>query len=303
MKILFLDFRNAGWFFKVNYDDTDYVFNIGHQTQPNKDGVSGIKRVDYNKRFKEPITVHQISNVLHVLFGERPSASLRETAINPIPEIKEIARSGWLKIDPYYFVAEKQRKIIFSEKLRTKKAVWNSWNPTNPKLSWSMMERFLGQPLYQDLLEVVRENIVSTDPINTCFDNIVEELHNKYFTSQNVKLFVDKLKKHNKTPLFNAILKVKESKLSAFNARPATMLTTFSGISELVRLSGKIIIPIENEFWVDKMKNSQGVAKILDGGLVTINRLVSEYDFSEEHIDGFTKISDISDEIISKNKK
>ncbi len=28
--------------------------------------------------YKEPVTVHQVSNVLHVLFGERPKPSIRE---------------------------------------------------------------------------------------------------------------------------------------------------------------------------------------------------------------------------------
>jgi hypothetical protein len=37
-----------------------------------------------NSSFKETITVHQISNVLHVLIGEKPVPSFRKTFMNEI---------------------------------------------------------------------------------------------------------------------------------------------------------------------------------------------------------------------------
>ncbi len=59
MYILTLDFKNAGWFYNQKFDDKDFVFDLNGQTN----------RKSFNKKYKEPITVYQISNVLHMYYS------------------------------------------------------------------------------------------------------------------------------------------------------------------------------------------------------------------------------------------
>lgn len=289
MKILILDFKNAGWFhrnlFKF-FNEKDFVFDLNGQ----------IKRQDFKKQYAEPITVNQISNVLHVLFGERPSASLRKTHIQEVAEIRKIALNGWIKIEDYCFENKKGNVTFFKEKLRTKKSIWNSWEKSNTLLYWKRIENFLEEELYNEFLEVIKSVLHTNNPIEISLSKTIEILHHNHLNNEELKVFLEKLKSKSKTPLYNTI-KDGNFKNTDFNKNPRTMMTTNSGVSELVRLSGKIIIPIEDEKWIEKLKNSNGFARILDGGLVTVNSIIPDYNFYEESIIGFKEIKNISTEL------
>jgi hypothetical protein len=289
MKILVLDFRNAGWFYKnvSKYDEKDFVFDLNGK----------IKRKDLKKQYIEPITSHQVSNVLHVLFGERPSASLRKTHIKEIPEIKTMALEGWLKINDFCIKSKKENITFFKEKVRTKKAVWNSWEPNNTLLYWKRIELFLGEELYEEFIQLIKLVLKVENPTNTFLTKTIEIIHDNFLEDKDIQNFLEKLAKNGKTPLCDTI-KNKNFKNSEFNKNSRTMITINSGISELIRLSGKIIIPIKDEKWIERLKKSQGVARILDGGLVTVYDLLDMYDFNDAYIIGFKKISEISNELI-----
>ena len=131
------------------------------------------------------------------------------------------------------------------------------------------------------------------------------------FHLQNPKIInlLDDLISNKKTPLYNTIIydnyggqinwKNEEYVSNTdFNKAPNILLTTNFGISSLIRLYGKIIVPIPDDKWITKLKNSPGVATILDGGLVTVNDFKSEIYYSEADLFGFVKVSDISTELI-----
>lgn len=293
MKILILNFENAGWFHKKPFFYDDFMFD--------QDGQ--VKRSDNKKQYKEPITVHQVSNMLHVLFGERPSASLRRTLIKEIPEIKEIALNSWIKINDYCFTNNNGKITFFEEKLKTKKAVWNSWSPNNTLLYWDRIEKFLEKELYEDFVELVKKIFKTSNPCEKTLMKVIESLHNNFLENEDVKVFLEKLKASGKSPLYYTIkdFELKDGRLknSDFNKNSRIMQTVCGGVAGFIRLNGKIIVPIEDEKWIEKMRMSQGFATILDGGFVTIEAVLNEYEFYDEHVFGFTKMNEISDELLN----
>lgn len=294
MKFLSLDFKNAGWFFKdvQKFDNKDFVFDL-EGTQSRK---------SFNKQYKEPITVHQINGMLHVLFGERPPSSLRKTFIEEIPEIREMANNGWLKINTYSYLNKSGGFSYYYEKMRTKKSIYNSTEKCNSMLYWKRMERFLEQPLYDEFVDIIK-TVLNIGPTKINFIETIKMLRN-HLNDPNVKIILDKLLKNKKTPLYNIITKDiywDENGYKGntdFNANPLIMIRTNSAVTEIVRLSGKIIIPINDDKWVDRLSNFPGVATILDGGLVTIDSLKDDYEYFDSDFLGFKKISEISDELI-----
>jgi len=298
MRILILDFRNAGWFHKETYEynKRDVVSDIDGRRQ----------RSEFNKQYKEPITVHHVSNMLHVLFGERPSASLRKTYIQPIREIKEMAEKGWIKISDYSITNEKGKKTLFQEKLRTKKSAWNSWSKSNTLLYWERIKNFLEDELYNEFISLLKKIYQVEDPTIETLENVLTHVHNNMLDNPDVKEFMKKLIKNGKTPLYN-VLTSGNIKNSEFNQYKSTVsniafkvgMTINSGITDFIRLSGQIIIPIEDEKWIDKLKDFQGVANILDGGIVKINKIIPEYEFSLDYVIGFEEIKNISDELLN----
>ena len=289
MKILILDFKNAGWFHRdvSKYDEKDFVFDL--------DGK--VSRRDLKKQYVEPINPNHISNVLHVLFGERPSASLRRTYIKEIPEIKNIALKGWIKLDDYFIINKNGKKIFFSETIKTKKSVSDSWDNNNCLLHWKRIEMFLGEEMFAQLLTLTKELFNNQNITHTKLEDVLKKIHYNYLQDARTTEFLNILKKNDKTPLYNTI-KNGKFKNTDFNKNPKTFLTTNGGVNEIVRLRGKIIIPLEDEKWLEKLKNSPGIATILDGGLVTINSIINDYEFYEDQLIGFRKINEISTELI-----
>jgi len=287
MKYLILDFKNAGWFQRdlSKYDEKDIVVD-----------VNGKRKRD--KQYKEPITPNHVSNMLHVLLGERPAASLRETHIKEIPEIRQIALNGWIKINDFSLKSKKDKVMFFKEKLRTKKAVWDSWDTSNCLLSWNRIKRFLEDDLYNEFIQLLKKIYQVENPTIETLENVLIYTHNNMLDNPDVKDFLNKLKCSGKTPLYN-VLTSGNIKNTAFNMNARTTLTINSGVSDIIRLSGQIIVPIE-EKWIQKLKNSQGIAKILDGGLVTVRELISEFEFSNDIAFGFTPINTISTELLNK---
>ena len=292
MKILILDFENAGWFNKNLNFDKDIVLDLNGQTN----------RSSIKKQFKEPITKHQISNVLHVLFGERPTPSLRESIFTPIREIQDIANNSYLKVDKYYELTNDNKKMTFSEFLVTNKAVWNSTEKKRSLLYWRRIKKFLEENMYNDYISTLTE-VLKENPVNKPFIKSVITIRKYHMSDSRIIDLLLRLKKTKKTPLYNIFLDSKYWDGDKyipnidFNSNVRIALKTIRGVSRIVRLSGKIIVPIENK-WLEKLKHNTGVATILDGGVVTINSIKSEYDFSDQELFGFEKVGEISDELV-----
>ena len=95
MKYLILEFNNAGFF--INHRGTkDKIYDIdGSRKRSNQDN------------FEEPIHVNHISNMIHVLFGERPAPSNRFTFYGRVDYLFEKAQNSFIKIETYLFYNQK----------------------------------------------------------------------------------------------------------------------------------------------------------------------------------------------------
>ena len=83
---LILKFRNAG-LFRKHFNTKDKIWDI--------DGSRDRKD---EPEFVEPITVHQVSNMLHVLFGERPKSTVRKSAYDRLEYYFDKASDSYIKI-------------------------------------------------------------------------------------------------------------------------------------------------------------------------------------------------------------
>jgi hypothetical protein len=88
-KFLFLEFKNAG-FFKKHKRTKDKIFDLS-STRNRKD----------EEEFEEPITYFQVSNILHVLFGERPVPSIRESLYSRNEYLVQKSLNSYIKINSY----------------------------------------------------------------------------------------------------------------------------------------------------------------------------------------------------------
>ena len=141
MKYLKLGFRDAGFF--RSPDTKDYVLDI-----------DGQKKRGTCKRYVSPITSHHISNMLHVLMGERPKASLRKTLIERQEDIFEIANNSYLKIDSFV-ASNKNGEYYPGESITTKKTVFNSyWKKPSP-IYWKRIENLLDSELSTQFIDLL----------------------------------------------------------------------------------------------------------------------------------------------------
>lgn len=143
-----------------------------------------------NSKQNVSISVNQISNVLHVLLGERPRPSYRETKVNIpiIPEIFEMANQSFIKIDTPLTLQigkTKYNKKMFypREIIHTNKNVKNSYKDKEKSyITWEILKVFLGDDLYSETLNCFRSvldyNFENDTAIKT-FDKIIKIMSSK----------------------------------------------------------------------------------------------------------------------------
>ena len=280
-KILHIKFRNAKLFIKDN-GTKDFVFNVGGYGK-RKDRVNG--------NFVEPITVHQVSNLLHVLMGERPVPSFRKSFYPRVENIFNIAQNGYLKIDtPTEVVKRKDGEVtqFIGEVTTLNKSAWDSWTkPSN--IQWYKIEKYFGEELFKEFITKMNKAVgynVTHKPFMELL-NITNKFEGNLFDDILEFLLINK-----KTPIINFITK------DVCNISEVTMNyrtlgeTVVRGIDNAKFLSGEIYLPMDDEY-INKLKVN--TATILDGGLATIVDVIDSDDFYESDIVDFSKISDISD--------
>lgn len=272
MKYLKLKFRNAG-FFTVTNKTSDFVFDLN--------GKRKRKDVFLGKQQKVSISVNQVSNMLHVLMGERPSATYRETNIKRMEDIFDIANNSYIKIDnPRFFNKITNKSYYQSEVIMTRKSAWNSFKPSPDLVHWERVKNFLTDDyddcsLFNHMVFIFSRVLgydVLSKPSHEVFDILREDYkHNKELIE--IKIL---LRSKNKTP----IIKLLEGGYNGgymMNSNSRTLLTINSGVDRITRLSGSIFVPID-DFHVEKIRNFSGTATLLDGGFVWIEDLVEDYE-------------------------
>lgn len=260
-----LKFQNAK-LFRTNKGTKDKSFSI---IEGNKDRKGLVQ-------FAEPITVFQISNMLHCLFGERPVPSHRHSFYSKSEYLFKKAEDSMVTINNYTRLNTNTNKTEFiGESFSTKKAVYNSYN-ANAVITWSIVKRYCGEHFDWVLGNI--NTILNDETTKFTFVEVVNKL--RLDTSDKTTLF-NGLKNRRLTAIYSYYLLDKNS--SDLTKKFETALTIVNGIEKVVKLSGEVIVPINKDDMI-KLQNSKGTAKILDGGLVYIDEIIprSQFEYEED---------------------
>lgn len=274
-QFLILDFQNAKWFqAKIKADGTSYQdttdksFDYGKNIE--------IKRANLSC-YKEPITVHQISNMLHVLFNERPVPKNRTISYGRIEYLFDKALQSYLRINELGKNEEKKGDTVIvkydTEVSHIKKSLHDSFGKY--QLTWVFIKRYLRK--YVDgvaddsIYDEFRRILKSMNIDESLSVEEVSAITHKSYAPELTAFLVD-LSEKGKTPMRNAFIgDKKHNKISftGFGQSKTTPIMVNTGVDEIVRLSGRIAVPVNNDD-IEKLRGTKGCARILEDGLVTI---------------------------------
>jgi hypothetical protein len=279
-KYLILNFKNAG-LFKVDKKKPtrDYIFDIG-----------GKRERALEKTFVEPITVYQVSNMLHALFGERPKPSLRTTVYNFVPYYFEKAQNSYIKIDNYKILKQDGSEDFISETIHVKKAVFNSWNKKT-NLYWAKIEKALSEKEIYDFFIETISGVLKKNVLKQSFYETMKELV-PFRQDPRIQNLISYLREKQKNPVAVLFDDIKDSGINA--TKNKTAVTVNNGVEQIIKLRGTIIVPVNDNDLI-KLSSSKGCATLLEGGIVYINKIDSGNRIS---IEGFTQLKNISTEKI-----
>jgi hypothetical protein len=289
MKTLVICFKNAGVFLYPQYSsDRIYIGNEGYK----RDSIKHIRPSLKDDGSKYPplatLDTRHVSNMLHVLAGERPVPSLVPTIIKRNEDIYNIAKESYVKID-----------LVAEEKKTVRKAIPNSFNPsTSPMflngkitqvrgglLYHERIRQSLGDILYENFLAVVKE--VGGDPKNFTGVECIELL-NKNNLKSSVKKFYEQCQDNNKTSFYNLIAPNGNSASTTFGSSTScklNMLLVNSGVEVIRKYAGEIQCPVPENL-LHLFRRGSGFARILEGGFCKIIRVDDWY---ECNISGYEK--------------
>lgn len=278
------------------------------------------------------ISVNQISNVLHVLLGERPRPSYRETKVNIpiIPEIFEMANQSYIKIDTPLTLQigkTKYNKKMFypREIIHTNKNVKNSYRDKNGSyFTWEILKVFLGVEIYNKTISIF-EDVLGYSPTTKKAMDTVEDIRKIMSKDDNVKSFLSYLESMERFSFKNAIDHILSNcnnsllllckELIDNNKTPfAKLLMGYEKSTEINKISdlrilatnvrgiepnfrkvyGELLIPL-TDYGVKKLNNGMGISRILDGGMVWIDNLLNPEDINMYELESYIKINDLEE--------
>jgi hypothetical protein len=284
-KYIKLEFCNAKLFTK-DIKTKDFVANLDLNSK-GKIIFTHSRRADEKiSSFREPVTVHQISNALHTLIGERPIPSFRKTFYKRNEDVFNLALSSFINIDsPTIKVKRKGEDFVefIPELIKLDKSVWNSWaKPKN--IHWFKIKKYMNEH-FDEFVELMNQAL-GYNVLSKPFESIAGLSK----TNENLSAVIDFLLEKKKTPIINFLNK-DDADRSEITKNSILGETISSGIDNANFLSGEIIVPY-NEAFVNKIiKNA---TNILDGGYVEIVGVF----YADElgNIDDFKPVRDISTE-------
>ena len=303
-KYLILEFDNAKLFPKdETSNNKDKVIENNLIIKNGVISVTKAKRTNRNEmlNFVEPITVNQISNALHVFFGERPVPSFRNVFYSKVDKIYEMAMNSYLNISSLKINKSKENNEteFISEFFQTAKSVNNSYTTSDStNMSWETIRKYLlkkviidgkdetSNEYYIEFINIMKyifgEKITSERFV---------DVREKILTIQNDKLdsFLIKMNENKNGALYK-YLKKSDTSPSVLTAKKTSLQTNIRGTYSFKNLKGIIYVPVSDE---DILKLRRNTVRILDGGLL---RIVEVKDGNYLHIDGFRKVSEITTE-------
>ncbi len=287
-KYIKLAFTNAKLFPK-NIKTKDVVTNVSID----KKGKILLTHSKRNERsitsFKEPITVHQISNMLHTLIGERPIPSFRNVFYEKDESVFDLAYNSMIKFNsPKSKITrvDVEIELFISETTKINKASWNSWTkPTS--IQWFKIKKYMG-PNFDEFISLLNEAL----GYDSTSKKFMEFINLQNTLGEKLNPIIDFLKINNKTPIINFFTK-ENVDLSEITKNGALGETVNSGVDSTYFLDGEILVPYSDDFIKRLIKNT---TNILDGGFVEILGVFNEYELYDT--ENFIPVSTISDEKI-----
>ena len=295
MYYLHLKFRNCGL---IQCDSS-----MGKSTSPHLErdkhliGENVIDDKNFGHDLSNPIPYTLLSNVLHVLCGEIPVPTKRQSLYERIPLLDEIAKQSFVKFDNPISVNQ-YGKIEGAEFFQTQKWHWNSTLPISQNFvlydgsvktvsgfyNWNMFKRNVKNKENREIILNFIESIIHVDPRSLTLENTVTELSKYWRTSEfanSLQAFLEDNKSICSMPWLNVLFNIEAT---GSNTAPlsSTPLTVSKGVGKIAYTNGEIICPIENEEVCEAIiNNGVGSATLLENGFVYVVGLEKYHPYGE----------------------
>ena len=290
-------------FLILKFDDAK-LYKTNKWTKDKIFDMLGSKRRD--RFFIEPITRYQVSNVLHVLFNERPVPSRKACFYEKNEYYFNKALNSFIKYDRSYSqLNERGERIKHTQVRSLTSPLFNSWKKT-VSANWKMLRILLGKENYDWFLDSLR-NIFNIEPTNFTFNEVTKKLNGvmkKYNLDRSsesilaadgdnpeIAFFQELYNRNLASTLVYRFHDPKSSKITS--TKDALLLTINNYIEVCEKYSGRIMVPINDDDYTFLKEKSKGVATILDGGFVWIEGVV---DANFADLEGYIPVKDISTE-------
>lgn len=286
MKYLKVVFEDAA-LFRNNKSTKDVVLL-------SRNGGTANRLDTQNENYEEPITVFQVSNLIHVLFGERPVPTFRNVFYKPIEYYLNKASESYLFVETFNkYNKNKDCYIDNTETIQTKKSVWNSFTKS-VDINWFVIKKYMRNKygtsdLYSEFIKAS----------NTLFGIDVEkmpfcELRKLYLSGEyDTTYILDMLNSNKKTGLSNYLRDPNKTggEITTHYIN-GTRRTYNNGLDKVSVINGSMLIPMY-ESDIDRLKIvSPGTSTILDGGLIYIDGVYDDYELDELY--KYKKVGEIS---------
>lgn len=277
-KALVIKFKNAG-IFPYSRWSSDKMYDLyGIKDGKTPRSIAPVMQIPAGK-----FDFRHVSNILHVLMGERPVPTIRRTLLKPDKAIHEAAKEALVVIDApisdkgkYACVETINARKSVSDAYQTSKTVYHlGGQPVSIKgglIYWRRLERLLGPRLLKVFVDTVQGITKDADIIGSMTaQRAIEILHDNY-DSPKVRIFCEKCLEAKLTTIVNIINPCGNRNsitIHSDNRTKLNMQIIGSGPEKIIRLSGKIFVPLEDNL-LARLENGCGVATVLEGGMAYI---------------------------------
>ena len=284
-------------YLKVVFEDAT-LFRNNRSTKDvvllSRNGGTANRLDTQNENYEEPITVFQVSNLIHVLFGERPVPTFRNVFYKPLEYYLNKASESYLFVETFNkYNKNKDCYIDNTETIQTKKSVWNSFTKS-VDINWFVIKKYMcnkysTSDLYGEFIKAS----------NNLFGMNVEEmpfceLRKLYLSGEHDTTYIlDMLSTNKKTGLSNYLRDPNKTggEITAHYIN-GTRRTYNNGLDKVSVINGSMLIPMD-ESDMERLKIvSSGISTILDGGLIYIDGVYDDYELDELY--KYKKVCEIS---------
>lgn len=258
----------------------------------NRDGDDYRALTDSDKVIEHPFGVEQVSNLLHVLLGQRPVPSIQGSVRKRLSFIDEIAATAKYQIDNVYHYASKKtdkkkmvfgfskgRKVMQNSNRKGMKTVDGEGNVySNIVVNWNMLRWklcFNKPEVYEQVMSKFEELYGSKDFEKYPLVDLIRHLADEKGKSQELREFFTKV---GLTSLAHVVNKSKDcvgfNQCSPYNGyeRGLAQRVTNSSLLFKVSLDGSIWVDVPDQY-LGLLFSGKRVATFLDGGYAQVDRV------------------------------